>query len=382
MLQPMIEPSRARPLLRTTAAGDTHIGGRDHNEDTILMRPDLDLFLVADGAGGHNAGNIASALATTTVAHHFEKTATEIQKAPAYDEMGLSTQARRLATAFQRANQEILDVASSSDRRRGMGTTLVACHFDLAHASLVLGHVGDSRCYRLREGRLELLTKDHTLVNDVLELRPDIDRHSAAQLPRNVITNALGMDVTVRVSVGTHELVPGDRYLLCSDGLTDEVDDGQIAQALQIGSSPDEQVRLLIDLATDGGSRDNIAALVVAVGLAPGVGRLPERPVPPRRSYPEHRSRNENIEAAVDEAERRLLADDDDDDPETLLIVDEDDELTLDLLDDEDTDLLSEEPLEVDDDDAPILEIVEEPVLNRRYRARRPSETVIKDPDD
>ncbi|MCZ7681835.1 MAG: protein phosphatase 2C domain-containing protein [Sandaracinaceae bacterium] len=130
----MSEVVRARAALRVVGAGDTHIGSREHNEDSILLRPDLDLYMVADGAGGHNAGNIASALATTTVAHYFESTQEEALTAPPYDEMGLSWAARRLASAFQQANREVIEVAQSSDRRKGMGTTLVAAAFDLPRA--------------------------------------------------------------------------------------------------------------------------------------------------------------------------------------------------------------------------------------------------------
>ncbi|HJL15215.1 MAG TPA: protein phosphatase 2C domain-containing protein [Sandaracinaceae bacterium LLY-WYZ-13_1] len=339
----MTEGLRAVSPLRITGAGDTHIGGREHNEDAILLRPDLDLFMVADGAGGHNAGNLASALATTTVAHYFESTQEQAQQAPAFDSMGLSWSARRLASAFQRANAEVIEIADSSDRRKGMGTTLVAAYFDLAHATLVLGHVGDSRCYRLRDGRLELLTQDHTLINDVLEMKPDIDPDSAAKLPRNVITNALGMDQRVRVSVRTHEAAPGDRYLLCSDGLTDEVDEGQIQQAMNLASTPEEATRILIDLATDGDARDNIAVVVLGVSLAAGVGKLPEKPVPPRRHYPEEQ--------------------------EALLIVDEDtDEESLEVL-------IVEDP---DDPEAPEIEIVEDRAASDAGRKRRrPDDTIV-----
>src|SRR5687768_7316977 len=103
----MSEPGRARKPLRIQGAGNTHIGGREHNEDTVLLRPDLDLYMVADGAGGHNAGNIASALATTTVAHYFESSQSEAASQPPYDAMGLNYAARRLATAFQHANREV-----------------------------------------------------------------------------------------------------------------------------------------------------------------------------------------------------------------------------------------------------------------------------------
>jgi len=165
----------------------------------------------------------------------------------------------------------------------------------------------------------------------------------AAKLPRNVITNALGMDPRVRVSVRTHEIAPGDRYLLCSDGLTDEVDDGQIRQALNLATNPEEAVRLLIDLATDDSARDNIAVVVLGVSLAHGVGKLPEKPVPPRRRYPEEQ--------------------------EALLIVDEDtDEETLEVL-------IIEDP---DDPDAPEMEIVEDRrASDAGRRKRRPDDTIV-----
>lgn len=339
----MTEESRAVSPLRIAGAGDTHIGGREHNEDSILLRPDLNLYMVADGAGGHNAGNVASTLATTTVAHYFESTQDQAKKAPAYDGMGLSWSARRLATAFQRANAEVIEIADGSDKRRGMGTTLVAAYFDLPNSTLVLGHVGDSRCYRFRDSRLERLTQDHTLINDVLEIKPDIDPESAAKLPRNVITNALGMDQRVRVSVRTHEMAPGDRYVLCSDGLTDEVDDGQIQQALRLASSPEEAVRLLIDLATEGKARDNIAVVVLSCSLAQGVGKLPEKPVPPRRRYP-----TEEYDA--------------------VLVVDEDtDEESLEVL-------IIEDP---DDPEAPEMEIVEDRAATDAGRRKRPDETIV-----
>lgn len=343
----MSDALRTRSPLRVVGAGNTHIGGRDHNEDAILLRPDLDLYMVADGAGGHNAGNIASALATTTVAHYFESTQDEAHSAPPYDEMGLSWAARRLASGFQRANREILEVAEGSDHKRGMGTTLVAAYFDLPRSTLVLGHVGDSRCYRVREGRLELLTQDHTLLNDVLELKPDIDADSAARLPRNVITNALGMDKSVRVSVRTYEIAAGDRYMLCSDGLTDEVDDGQIGQALSVGGSAEEQVRLLIDLAAQGrGARDNIAVIVLACSVAPGIGKLPQKPVPPRRAYPEDVDAQVLLEMEVDGEDESV---------EVTVVSDP------------------------DDDDAPELEIMEAKPASDvgKKKRRRPDETVV-----
>ncbi len=269
---------------RLTAAGDTWIARREHNEDTVLLRPDLGLYVLADGAGGENAGNVASALATTSVTHHFEDTQESAANEPLFDDLGLSTGARRVAAAIQRANRDIIEIAKSSHRHHGMGTTVVVAFFDRERGLLHVGHVGDSRCYRLRDGRLELLTQDHTLINDVLELEPSLDPAKAARLPRHVITRALGMSDSVRVSVRTWQVAPKDRYLLCSDGLTDEVEEEQIADALGLASTPEEQVRLLIDLARDAECDDNVAVLVVACDLQPGLSSLPKRV--PARSRP------------------------------------------------------------------------------------------------
>src|SRR6202453_1496011 len=120
-------PSLVPLSLAIQAAGATDIGrARTHNEDTVLLRHDMQLFIVADGAGGHNAGNVASALATTSIANFFENTQKETESLPEYDAFGFSTSARRLARAMQRANRDIIDIAKSSMRHRGMGTTVVA----------------------------------------------------------------------------------------------------------------------------------------------------------------------------------------------------------------------------------------------------------------
>lgn len=252
--------------LTVSASGGTDIGrNRDHNEDTVLLRADLNLFIVADGAGGHNAGNVASALATTSLANAFESTAKSFPGSEEEDDLGPPA-ARRLATAIHRANKDIVEIAKSSNKYKGMGTTVVAASFTTETGALHIAHVGDSRCYRLRGGMLEQLTYDHSLLNDVLEMRPDIDDAALARLPRHVVTRALGMDDDIRVSVRTYRVVPGDRYLLCSDGLTDALDDETIADKLgQHALTPDSIVRAFIEAALFCGADDNIAALVLLV---------------------------------------------------------------------------------------------------------------------
>ncbi len=283
---PDADPTSALPF-RIVAAGLADIGNtRKHNEDTVLLRPDLGLFMVADGAGGHEAGNVASALATTTVAHYFEDTHGAYEERPELDAFGIPTAARRLSAAFQRANAEIVEVAKSSNRHHGMGTTLVAAWFEARTGLLHVGHVGDSRCYRLRGGHLEALTHDHSLLNEVIEMRPEIDDDVLARLPRHVVTRALGMADGVRATIRTFEPAPGDRYLLCSDGLHGWVGDDRIAEALMLERTVDDQSKLLVEMAKEAGSRDNVATLVIECDPRPGaVGPRPS-PERARRSNP------------------------------------------------------------------------------------------------
>jgi protein phosphatase len=179
------------------------------------------------------------------------------------EDLGSPT-ARRLATAIHKANGEVVGVARSSNKYKGMGTTVVAACFVAEEQALHVAHVGDSRCYRLRGGVLEQLTHDHSLLNDVIEMRPDIDDAALKRLPRNVVTRALGMDEDIRVSIRSHRVLPGDRYLLCSDGLTDALDDETLSDKLGMQAlTPDTVVRALIDAALFCGADDNIAALVL-----------------------------------------------------------------------------------------------------------------------
>jgi serine/threonine protein phosphatase PrpC len=260
--------SKEPRFLTLSASGATDIGRhREHNEDTVLVRADLNLFIVADGAGGHNAGNVASALATTSIANAYESGGVRFGSG---GDVGLgAVAARRLAAAVHRANREIVEIAKSSNKYKGMGTTVVAACFSPDSCELHVAHVGDSRCYRLRGEDIEQLTHDHSLFNDVLEMRPEIDDSVLAKLPRHVVTRALGMDDSFRVSIRTHGVSPGDRFLLCSDGVTDALDDHTIGQKLgQDGLTPEKLVREIIDAALFTGVDDNIAALVLVAEKA------------------------------------------------------------------------------------------------------------------
>ena len=314
--EPVIaEGPAVRERLRMIAAGITDIGrGRKHNEDVVLVRRDLELYIVADGAGGHNAGNVASALATTSIANAFETTADQLHDRPDVDNFGLFVDARRLASAIHRANKDVVELAKSSQRFRGMGTTVVAVAPSLGSGVIHVAHVGDSRCYRWRLGQLEQLTHDHSLLNDVLERWPDTEDAALAKLPRNVVTRALGMEETVRVSVRTYDLLDGDRYLLCSDGLTDTLDIDTLGRMVGEQKTPEQIVKRLIDSANMGGAKDNLAALVLICDLGPGV------PAGPRLRPARRRLATRSEEAIRAELERSREGSD----PEIVIIEVED----------------------------------------------------------
>jgi PPM family protein phosphatase len=280
----MVDPTRLFLPLKVTAAGGTDIGKvRKHNEDAILLRPDLSLFILADGAGGHNAGNVASALATTAIANFVEATGPGNQDEPELDAFGLPIAARRLAAALQKANDDILDIAKTSNKLRGMGTTAVAVSCSERTGMIHLAHVGDSRCYRWRDGILELLTHDHSLINDALEMRPNIGDAALAKLPQNVVTRALGMEPSVRVSMRTYRMLSGDKYLLCSDGLSDVVEEDTMGDVLAVDRAPEEIVRALINKALERDARDNVAAVVISCALADSAVAIPRAAPLPRR---------------------------------------------------------------------------------------------------
>ncbi len=247
-----------------TAAAATDVGQkREHNEDRVLVRNDLRLYVVADGAGGHNAGDVASALAVKSIANYFEATEPEVATLPTIDKFGLPRSARRLSAAIHKANRDVVEISKKNNRFKGMGTTIVAVRLSEDGRLLHLAHVGDSRCYRLRAGYLDQITEDHSLINDVLEERPEIDEAVMAKLPRHVVTRALGMADKVRVTVRSVVIAPGDRYLLCTDGLSGPLGNAAIAEGLSADRTAEELVQGFIASANEAGGPDNIGVVVV-----------------------------------------------------------------------------------------------------------------------
>lgn len=252
------------PVLSLKAAGRTDAGRRrQHNEDALLVREDLGLFVVADGAGGHNAGEVASALCARSMENYFGATIRATHDAPEFNRLGVPNGARRLSSAVHKANRDVVEIAHISPQHRGMGTTVVAACFSPRSGLMHVAHVGDSRCYRLRAGDFELLTQDHSLLTDVLEQRPELGDEVLARLPKNIVTRALGLDKQLRVSIRSFSVVEGDRYLLCSDGLSGPVPGGELAELLSKPEEAGPTAELLVARSNQHGGPDNITALVI-----------------------------------------------------------------------------------------------------------------------
>jgi protein phosphatase len=268
------------PDLVLLGAGETDTGRRrSHNEDALLIRQDLQLYAVADGAGGHNSGEVASALALRSLENYFGATVRKTHELPEFDRLGIPNGARRLSMGVLKANRDIIAIAKSRPEHRGMGTTLVAAAFSPRSGLMHVAHVGDSRFYRFRAGHLELLTQDHSLMTDVLEQRPDLEDTVLERLPKNIVTRALGLDPELRVSLRSYAVASGDRYLLCTDGLTGPVQADALAGALASAEPPDQVCKELVRLANEAGGPDNIGTVVIDCKAGPA--RAVPRYVPP-----------------------------------------------------------------------------------------------------
>jgi len=240
---------------------------RTSNEDSYSTRPDVGLFVVADGMGGHVAGEIASRVAVEAIEAFIEETAGADKNRtwPFPFDPSISLEANRLKAAFRLANRRIAAAIADAQELRGMATTASAVLFGPRRASVA--HVGDSRVYVLRSGKLEQITADHSWVEEQVRAGT-MSRSAARQHPwRNVVTRALsgGEDPEVDVT----EVAPGlaERYLLCSDGLFGVVPDAQIADLLGQAIPLDAICQRLVTAANEGGGPDNITALILQIDV-------------------------------------------------------------------------------------------------------------------
>lgn len=242
---------------------------RDHNEDDFLVLPELGVYLVADGMGGHNAGSVASRICIETVDEYFSQLPDDADEDIFEDDI-VGPDAR-LTEALILANRAIFDAASKNPELAGMGTTVVGVL--QKQDILSVCHAGDSRVYLFRNGDLRQLTLDHSLGNFLRALGREGEARLAENTMSNVIMRALGLEPMVEIESSMVTIRVGDRLLLCSDGLSDLVSDDRISAVLM---DPDlkrwEATERLVELALDEGGRDNITALLVDVyerGAAP-----------------------------------------------------------------------------------------------------------------
>lgn len=246
--------------MKLNAGGSTHVGlVRDHNEDAFLL--DGPLFVVADGMGGHNGGEVASG--TTIETFHGARKGLAVDPNPV----------TRLAEVAQAANRAVFSKASGDPELARMGTTLTAAM--ARDGRLFIAHVGDSRCYRLRDGRLDQLTVDHTLVGEFVREGRITEEQARTHPQRSIITRALGVEPAVPIDSITLEVANGDRFLICSDGLYGMLYDEEILSYLTAVPEPQQCAEQLIDAANRAGGEDNTTVIIVDILDSNGNGRKP-----------------------------------------------------------------------------------------------------------
>jgi protein phosphatase len=238
---------------------------RSHNEDSILANNPLGLAVLADGMGGYNAGEVASGMATAVLGSELEH-AFAARPPHVPDASGRPWVRQALLEVVARTNAAIHLAARSNPKYAGMGTTLVMIQF--FDNRLMAAHVGDSRLYRLRDGELTQLTRDHSLLQDQIDcglITPEAARHSQN---KNLVTRALGVDPTVDTEIDEYPVLPGDIYLLCSDGLNDMVEDEEIALVLTtLAANLPLCATHLVQAANDNGGRDNVSVILAKVKM-------------------------------------------------------------------------------------------------------------------
>jgi protein phosphatase len=262
------------PLAQALAAASLTDPGRvrDHNEDCIESRPDIGLFVLADGMGGYNAGEVASGMATSLISDGLQEAwnPRDVERMGRDEAKSLSE--RLIKEQIARANSAIFTTSQNNPECAGMGTTLVVTLF--YDNFLTVAHIGDSRLYRLRGESMEQVTRDHSLLQEQLDSGLITPEEAKLSQNKNLVTRALGIDPTVEPEVHVYETQPDDIFLLCSDGLSDMVEDEEIRLTLiTLKTNPSLTVQQLVQAANDNGGRDNISAMLIRIAEPFGVPR-------------------------------------------------------------------------------------------------------------
>ena len=234
---------------------------RANNEDAVCVDSQAQVAVLADGMGGYNAGEVASGMATT-----FIRTELARWLAQAGQHLKAFDLRRGIEICVDNANQAILGAAESNPQYSGMGTTVVVGVFQ--GSRLILGHIGDSRCYRLRDGTMQQITRDHSWLQEQVDAGLLTAQQAALSSNRNLVTRALGVEPNVMMEVNEFQVAPNDLFLMCSDGLTDMVSDADLVELVRAPLPLEEKATLLIETANANGGRDNVSVLLVQAAAA------------------------------------------------------------------------------------------------------------------
>jgi len=248
--------------LRIEVAGETNVGmKRTHNEDNFSIIEDSGLYVVADGMGGHASGEVASKMAVDSLKEFFASTAHDPERTWPYKmDRAKGYEENRLITGIKLANLRIYEAAQREATKRGMGTTIVVLF--AVEEGVYLAHVGDSRSYRVRDGKIEQLTEDHSLLNDYIKMKRLTPEEIANFPHKNVIVRALGMKDTVKVDTRFESPRENDIFVLCSDGLSGPVEDHEILEIVTEYEDLSMATSRLIKRANENGGPDNITAVL------------------------------------------------------------------------------------------------------------------------
>jgi len=237
---------------------------RPHNEDAVAADAAHGVAVLADGMGGYNAGEVASGMATTLITTELARALESVQPQDPDPQSRRPQAERLLREQILKANASIYQSAQSQPQYAGMGTTLVTCLF--YDNRMMVAHLGDSRLYRMRDGGLTQLTRDHSLLQEQIDSGLLTPEQAKTAQHKNLVTKALGIDPSVDPEIREYRTAPGDIYLLCSDGLCDMVSDEDIAMALEaLGANLELAAEQLVQMANDNGGRDNVSVILVRV---------------------------------------------------------------------------------------------------------------------
>jgi len=250
---------------KITITGLTDVGRiRDHNEDSICSNAELGLLVLADGMGGHKGGEVASAIAVDSITQDLIKALPQITHGKIDENTGYSLESMLVETAIKDANLKIYNAGLENSNYEGMGTTIVVLLF--YDNRITIAHVGDSRLYRFRDDTLEQLTRDHTLLQELVDRGFYSKKEALESLNKNLITRAVGANATIDVDLLEDITQVGDRYLLCSDGLSDMINDDLISDIILDHYNDQNKMNAeFIKQANEHGGKDNISAMLAQV---------------------------------------------------------------------------------------------------------------------